>query len=64
MKQGAWALNGDVSRSVTPLIGLCALGLLVAFIFAFTIIGIMGEVVAVAAAVVLIAKLTVRALQR
>jgi hypothetical protein len=57
-------LNGDVSRSVTLLIAGCAVGLSVAILFAFTLIGLIGEVVAVVAGVVLIAKLTVRALHR
>jgi hypothetical protein len=42
----------------------CAVGLSVAILFAFTLIGLIGEVVAVAAGFVLIANLTVRALHR
>ena len=64
VKRRTGALNGDVSRSVTLLIVGCAVGLSVAILFAFTLIGLIGEVVAVACGVVLIAKLTVRALHR
>ena len=64
MKLRAWALNGDVSRSAMLLMVSCAVGLLLAFLFEFTLIGLVGEVVAVAAAAVLIAKFTVRALHR
>ena len=64
VKRRTWALNGHVSRSVTMLIVGCAVGLSVAILFAFTLIGLIGEVVAVAAGFVLIANLTVRALHR
>jgi len=42
----------------------CAIGLLVAFFFSFTLVGLIGVVVAVAVAAALIARLTLRALHR
>lgn len=53
-----------MSRSVVLLIVGCALGLSVAVMFSFTVVGLIGEAVAVIAGILLIAKLAVRALHR
>jgi hypothetical protein len=53
-----------MSRSVTLLIAACVVGLLVAFFFSFTLLGLLGVVVAIAAAAALVARLTLRARHR